>query len=168
MSLYSEIWACPQVETPHERIVLLAIAFHCNHLTPREAYPSVRRLACLCRMSKQGVQNSIASLEAKGVLRVIHGTGRRQPNHYIIADDLGNVLPGRTISSVTKCPTKGQKNVLPGRTELLKKNPYSPPENGLTEKERAYVASLTRTGAICNPLFSDELLGKHTNGGDGK
>lgn len=66
-----------------DRLVLLAVAFHLGEDDPeRPAWPSVRRLAALTRLSERQVQVSLRNLEELGALRTERNAGPRGVNRY--------------------------------------------------------------------------------------
>ena len=85
---------------PTERMVLLAIADHCNGAG--EAYPSMIGIATKACLTERGARNVVRRLEAGGWLETRVGGGRGGKSNYRVLmrqnpePQTGNVKPGTT------------------------------------------------------------------------
>ncbi len=70
-------------DDPIDCAVLVCLASHSND-DGASCYPSVGRIARMTRYSERTVIRSIATLEADGWLRVVHGRGRGVVSHYTV------------------------------------------------------------------------------------
>jgi hypothetical protein len=97
-----------------ERLVLLAIADHCDH-DGRNAYPRMAGLAQKTGLSERTVRRSIRALEALGELVVemnTGGNGQARPDHrpnafqVVLPHDTagGHIDPPRTADGGSDCP----------------------------------------------------------------
>jgi hypothetical protein len=87
---------------PIGRLVLLALADHCDH--EGYAWPSVERLAQKCGLSRRTVQRALNDCEQAGeLIRVIGGRGRRSTTQYriVLHGAVDNSLLGRHSDALT-------------------------------------------------------------------
>ena len=126
-----------------ELLVLLAITEHVDKAG--YCYVSRARLARMSRLTEGHVTRMVASLEARGLLVVKRGCGRRIVSRYwLIAPgpgDADEVQPGITKGSVgaTFTDPKGHKSALKGHIEGPEKVAPMPP--------RTYIEPLKNPGA---------------------
>lgn len=139
-------------EAPVDRLVLLAVADFADDNTGR-CWPSVARLASMCRMTERGVRNVLRRLEAGGYLETdISRGGRSATNRYrvVINPERECNKPGTPVQGLeTENPERECRNperecIKPGTA--VPGNHQEPSRTIITARRRAREEGETRFG----------------------
>ena len=147
MSFKALDWAIDQGNdlTSAEKFVLVVLAYRDNHDEPHGCYPSLKRLAKDCNLSRRTAVRAIRSLERKNKIS-IRRSGKHGSNHYQITGVWGGdtmTLGSDTMSPgvVTPChqggdtmtpepevnrkeePAKNRQSTSPPKPESLRLSP---------------------------------------------
>lgn len=100
----------------HDRLVLLAIANHCDAFG-RNSWPSVGQIADEARVHRATVFRAISVLQQLGEIEVISGSGRGRTNHYRVPIERVAGCDPSTETKGSQAATGGvAKTPLKGRT----------------------------------------------------
>lgn len=119
--LMADVWENGP-EAALEANVLAHLANHAND-DGQSCYPSIARVARMCRISDRSVQRAIVELEKEGWLTVVRGTGKGNFSQYTL-----NVAK---LQRVTSTPSKGDIDDTKGDIDAAhnRKNHQEPSEN---------------------------------------
>lgn len=181
MSLVAYRWVWAQRGlTSGQRTVLLFLAE--EHRQPTGlCCPGLERIAAHCELQPRWVQRCLRALEARGLLRIEHGTGRHHTNRYVLPVALSSsgedertaatpsfATPERTAAGAERTASSARKDGLQATRTVSNRRrtgggatPPPPPQGQPSPPNRAADPHWEALVAACGEPGTDSERGKY-------